>query len=425
MNQAVTINELQKKCECLNGRISLHSTKANGSRVDFDYSISQELVCLFDTKYQFYYEYMFDIDCSLIPDSILNVPFVMNIMPLIWISNSVLQVKVLDRQFYDCLENIKQGFQKVYPKVNFSGKLLVDKLEDNSYLTYGKSTIFFTGGVDATASLINNLSKEPQPFYILGADVRLEDTDNIKAAERDVSNNAEKFGLPCKFIRSSVRFFYDGVKLTDVYEKQLKDSWWHGAQHSIGMLSLMAPYAYVEKIETCIIAASFTKESEGKINCVSFPFIDEALCFGNTKCYHDGYDMTRQDKINLIADYGKKNKIDMMLRVCFSPQKGQNCNYCEKCMRTIMALTVANVVPDNYGFKVNPDVYAYIHEYLSTHLLYHTAHWKAIRAEFQKDKKKWMHNTDVAWILNFKFNSFKIYWMLLINKIKRAVGNRG
>ena len=412
------------RTECMNGKISLHSTHIDGNRVEFDYTVSKELSCLFDKQCKFFYEYMFDIDCQSIPKSILNVPFVMNIMPLIWISDSVLEVSVLDKRFYDCLEDIKKGFQRVYPKVKFKGTLLVDKLEENSYPTYGRNTIFFTGGVDATASLINNLSKKPQPFYILGADVKLDDTDNIVAAERDVSLNTENFGLTCKFIRSSVRFFYDGVKITEVYEKKLKDSWWHGAQHSIGMLSLMAPYAYAEKIETCIIAASFTKESEGKINCVSYPFIDEALCFGNTKCYHDGYDMTRQDKINLISNYGSQNNIRMMLRVCFTPQKGENCNYCEKCMRTIMSLTATGANPNNYGFQVNKDVYVAIHKYLSSHFLYHTAHWKKIKNEFKKNREKWEKDENVAWIFDIKFNSFKLYWMLLKNKFKRVIGYR-
>ncbi len=418
MNQVI-------KEQCMNGKISLHSTYVKGTKVEFDYTISNELLCLFAKEYKFFYEYMFDIDLQSIPKSILNIPFVMNIMPLIWISDSILEVEVLDKQFYDCLGNIKKGFERVYPKVKFKGTLLVDRIEENDYTPNGGNTIFFTGGVDATASLINNLSKKPQPFYILGADVRLDDTENIVAAEQDVSADAGYFGLTCKFIRSSVRYFYDGVKITDVYEKQLKDSWWHGAQHSIGMLSLMAPYAYAEKIETCIIAASFTKESEGKINCVSYPFIDEALCLGNTKCYHDGYDMTRQDKINLISTYGEKNDKRMMLRVCFTPQKGQNCNYCEKCMRTIMSLTATGANPNNYGFQVDEHVYDAIHKYLSSHFLYHTAHWRKIKNEFEKNKEKWKKDKNVAWIFDIKFNSFKIYMKLLKNKLKSVIRYRG
>jgi len=411
---------VDKQSSC-GGRIILNNVLVHGNLIDFDYSVSHELKEFFAKDTHFFYEYLFDVDLTDVPKSILAVPFVMNLMPLIWLSNSTLVVDCLDKAFYESLEEIKKGFQRVYPKVSFEGQLLVETIEDNRYATTGKSTIFFTGGVDATASLINNLSENPEPFYILGADVNLSDVENIEAAQRDVSHILKGFGLKGKFIKSSIRFFYDGVRITNAFESKLHDSWWHGAQHSIGMLSLMAPYAYLMHIDTCILAASFTKEGEGKINCVSFPFIDNALCFGSTHCYHDGYEMTRQDKINLIADYVSKNKLTIQLRVCFSPHNGENCNACEKCLRTILSLTAAGANPNHFGFRVNHQVYMQAHEYLSTHLLYHTAHWKAIRSEFRKNKKKWKDNPDVSWILDIQFNNIHIYWRIIKNKLKRLL----
>ena len=131
--------------------------------------------------------------------------------------------------------------------------------------------------------------------------------------------------------------------------------------------------------------------------------------------------MTRQDKINLITSYGAKNNVKMNLRVCFSPIKGVNCNHCEKCMRTIMAIKATGYDPNNYGFSVNSSNYAEIHKYLSNNLLYHTAHWEAIRAEFRKNKEKWKRDPDVSWILNIKFNSFKIYVCFGVKKIRRIL----
>lgn len=415
------VDRIKREQNVGGGVILLKNVLPAGNCVDFDYFVSEELQNFFVSDMRFYYEYLFDADLSEVPQSILTVPFVMNLMPLIWLSDSVLIVEKLDKAFYESLEEIKRGFQRVYPKVLFKGKLLVNALEENVYAATGKSTIFFTGGVDATASLINNLSNNPEPFYILGADVNFSDTDNIKAAREDVQDILKQFGLQGKFIKSSIRFFYDGVRITREFEAQLKDSWWHGAQHSIGMLSLMAPYAYLMHIDTCILAASFTKEGEGKINCVSFPFIDNAVCFGSTHCYHDGYDMTRQQKINLIAEYVEKNAITTKLRVCFSPHAGENCNCCEKCLRTILSLKAAQVDPNRFGFHVDHAVYMRAKEYLSTRLLYHTAHWKAIRGEFRKNREKWNDDPDVNWLLNFRFNSFKIYWKIIKNKLKRIL----
>ena len=412
----------------IEGEIVLNKTICNIRKVEFDYTVSEGLSQFFDVEYKFFYEYLFDIDLSLVPESILNVPFVMNLIPLIWLTDSTLKINSLDRTFYLCLSRIKEGFKKVYPKFNWGGgNLIVEHLEENVYdVNKGKSTIFFTGGVDATASLINNLNKKPIPFYILGADVKFSEIENIIAAKRDVASASSSFGLFCNFIRSSVRFFYDGVKISDYFENIIKDSWWHGVQHSIGMLSLMAPYAYLNNICTCIIAASFTREAEGHINCVSYPFIDNQLKFGSTNCYHDGYDLTRQDKVNIISRYAKEHNQDVFLRVCFNPKEGKNCNCCEKCIRTIMALTVSlkekyQTGLKMYGFTVNSETYKYIKKYLSEKFLYHTAHWKAIQKEFRKDKDFWKKDKNVSWILNFKFNSLKIYIKILKNKIKRLL----
>lgn len=389
--------------------------------MDFDYTISNELRPFFDNKLTFFYEYLIKLNCEKIPESILNVPFVMNLMPLIWLSDAVLFVRKLDKNFYESLKEIKKGFQRVYPKIKFGGRLIVDQLEENHYIPDNRTTIFFTGGVDATASLINQIKNFPQPFYILGADVKLSETENLEAAQKDIPELLAQFGLSCSFIRSSVRFFFDGIKLSDYFENQLHDSWWHGAQHSIGMLSLMAPYAFMHRIKACIIAASFTKEAEGKINCCSFPFIDDALRFGDTFCYHDGYQMSRQEKINSIVSYGKRHNIKMNLRVCFMPHNGTNCNKCEKCMRTIMSLRATGADPNQYGFSADSELYKNIHQYLKTHLLYHTAHWNGIQKEFKKNRSMFENEEDIRWIFHIRFNSPKIYMLYARNKLVRGI----
>ena len=86
-----------------------------------------------------------------------------------------------------------------------------------------------------------------------------------------------------------------------------------------------------------------------------------------------------------------------------------------------MGLKAAGADPNQFGFTVDREFYKYTHHYLSTHLLYHTAHWKAIQAEYRRNKAKWVHDTDVNWILNFRFNHLKIYFKFAIRKLKRIL----
>lgn len=405
-------------------RIILHTTKVVQNKVSFSYEMTEDLTPFFDPNTAFFYEYLFPFDFTKIPVAVLNIPFVMNLMPLVWFGNVQLSVETLDKAFYDCLEEIKAGIQRVYPKAHLGGMLNVGTLVDCSYQPQERYTAFFTGGADASATLINQIEKKPELFYIWGADRRLEDAETFEETRRYISKTANDLGLFSFFIKSPVRYFYDGTRITNYFWKTLKDSWWHGAQHSIGMVSLMAPYAYANKIKTHFIASSFTKEAEGKIHCISFPFIDNALRFSSTTVYHDGYELSRQEKINKIVEFCRSKHLSMEMKVCFSPKDGINCNHCEKCMRTIMAIVAAGDDPNKYGFSVNNETFIEIQNYLSTHLLYHTAHWKAIRDEFRKSKEKWETDKRVAWILGFRFNPLRIYIKFAINKIKRMLLRR-
>lgn len=406
------------------GSIFVRSVSVKGTRVDYDYEISQDLQKLFDSSERFFFEYLFDFDFFEVPDAILYVPLVMNLMPLVWLSDSTLQVETLDRNFYDCLNEIKEGFHRVYPKVVFGGKLIVDHIKDCTYSPEEKYTQFFTGGVDATSSLIHCLDKKPELFNIWGADTRLDDVKNHEETVRYIDAVAGALGLESKYIKSSIRYFYDGMKISEYYMHLIHDSWWHGAQHSIGMVSLMAPYAYANRVRTHFIAASFTKASEGKVNCVSFPFIDNELKFGGTSVCHDGYEDTRQDKINRIVRFRRERQIPMDLRVCFAPVDGKNCNHCEKCMRTIMGIVAAHDDPEQYGFHVNGELYREIHRYLENTLLYHTMHWRAIREEFRRDRESWKNNADFNWILNIRFNRPGLYGRIVMNKIKNLFAGK-
>lgn len=56
----------------------------------------------------FFCEYSEDI--SNTPQSIAVIPFIVQVLPIIWLFDATLIVDELDKHFYDCMEKIKEGY---------------------------------------------------------------------------------------------------------------------------------------------------------------------------------------------------------------------------------------------------------------------------------------------------------------------------
>lgn len=401
--------------------IKITAVSIDKNIVKYDYSMPEILSDCFSKDLDFFYQYPENFDLKIVPESILYIPLVVNLLPFAWIKHFDIEVPTLDKAFFESVDDIRKGFKRVYPKIDFYADLKVDRIIENTYQQSDRVTCMFTAGVDAWATLLRILEQKPILINIFGADIKLEDTDNLDEADSEITNVANALGLEYYHITSSIRQFISEAGVIATFGDILKDTWWHGAQHSIGMLSLLAPFAYLNNINTCYIASSFTKEAEGKVNCVSYPFIDDMLKFGSTACKHDAYELTRQEKINMIVENFENNKRFFQIKACFSPINGVNCCKCEKCMRTIMAIKAANGNLSDYGFAVNDDTFVAIKNYLDSHILYHTEHWNNIKKEFKKNKKLFKDDNNVNWIFNYTFNNPKIYIRLAINKIKRIV----
>ncbi len=90
------------------------------------------------------------------------------------------------------------------------------------------------------------------------------------------------------------------------------------------------------------------------------------MTWAKTSVVHDGYQLTRQDKVDLIAAYSGAYRKNINLRVCYSElNQGLNCGKCEKCYRTILGLILAGENPNNFGFSVDASFYGEMFELLS------------------------------------------------------------
>jgi len=308
--------------------VKLHSItySEEGRKIDYEYSVGSNIQKLFVEKEPFYSKYQ--IDVSATPISIAVIPFLSNILPR-------------------------------DPANSFEGKLVAKKLVKNT-LDGSKSSMLFSGGVDAYATYIRIYDRTPDLITLHGADITIKDKDQwkdftgfIESEELLNDNNKE-------YIETNLRDFY-----TYQVELLLKDiGWWGKVQHGLALVGSIAPLSYINNYGSVHIASSYTDHID--IDWGSTPEIDEKITWGSGfKVFHDGYELKRQDKVDLIAKFASEKNKRFRLRVCYSEKRTEfNCSYCEKCFRTILGLILNNQNPNEYGFKVDGSVYDKIYQIL-------------------------------------------------------------
>lgn len=148
-------------------RITVERIKIGPSKIEVFYDISDGLLQYFDRKQNvFWIEYTENI--SIVPTSIAVVPFVCNVLPIIWLTNSSLVLPELDKTFYKSIEEFERGYIEMYPMLSFKGQLEIKNIVDNSYLPDGGHAAFFSGGVDAFTTLICHRKEFPTLVTLRG-----------------------------------------------------------------------------------------------------------------------------------------------------------------------------------------------------------------------------------------------------------------
>ncbi|MHA7059199.1 hypothetical protein ACWGOQ_0018375 [Aquimarina sp. M1] len=329
----------------------------DGRKINYEYLIGANIQKLFVEKESFYTKYQ--IDVSTTPASIAVIPFLSNVLPIAWFAGFTIEVDEVDEDFYNAQEKIKKEFVKRDHSRNLKGTLFAKKRVKNS-LAGSKSAMLFSGGVDAYATYIRIYDQKPDLVTLHGADIAINDRDQWNDFTEFIENENLLQDNNKEYIETNLRDFY-----TYQVELLLKDiGWWGKVQHGLALVGSIAPLSYVNKYSSVYIASSYTDHID--IDWGSTPAIDEKITWGSEfKVFHDGYELKRQDKVDLISKFASEKNKRFRLRVCYSEKRTEfNCSYCEKCFRTILGLMLNNQNPNEYGFKVDSTVYDKIYQIL-------------------------------------------------------------
>lgn len=336
-------------------RIIVKSVKATNNKLIVDFSCSGQIKKFFNGN-QFFAEY--DVSIEAVPSAILIIPFLSTICPIAWANQTDIYVETVDETFLQSLETVRLALQKFYPQINFNNKIHVNKIVALNVNTQPKAMMLFSGGVDSLATYIRNKTEKPSLVAIHGADIALSENEGWKTVFEGLSTFSKNTGTTLRTVRSNFKELPDFLMLNIYRNKLGGGGWWQRVMFGFALSGLCAPLTYIEKVGRLYIAADWSEEFAKPSGSAS-EIVDNVKWAG-TATSLDGFELCRQKKIQLIAEYIKTEYKDLFIRSCWISVKGDNCSKCEKCSRTILGLELAGINPNNHGFSIEADTFANI-----------------------------------------------------------------
>lgn len=348
-------------------------------------------------------------DMSMVPESILAVPFVASIIPLMWVTNTVMWVKELDRTFYDSILRVHDAYQRLYSHFPLKGNIIPAKFIENQLDVKRESLLLFSGGLDANCTYVRIRDTKPLLFNIQGWYRKADDLDKAAEADiRDVHVFADREGVESTFAKSN----FAVVVKESLWQKNIRptfgDSWWHGFNHSMAFITIAMPLAFKRGIKNIYIASSVPM---GEFcMCASHVTTDSEFRFaGLGRCIHDGSELVRQEKVQTVVAYQKTTGKPYPMRVCSF--NDHNCCECEKCFRTVLGLTAEVVDARDFGFQTDKPLKEHWQEVmfrrsgLMSFKSEQVLHWPYIipRMKANYDKMNQEQRDFVDWFLTFDF----------------------
>ena len=373
-------------------------------------------------------ENIYDENIEQVPDSIAAIPALCNLLPIAWTFDLKIHCPEMDDEFMKAVPEIRAGYQKMYPDMKFGGELTADRTVRNTY-DASRCAVLFSGGVDATVTAFRHMDEKPDIVTVLGADIKLTDKEGIKNVNEFNSRFSDEHHLQYERIYSAFRTFIHEWRMTQTEALTSRNlDWYHDFQHGIGLIGLVAPLSYVRGYKTVYIASSYHESQWGQYKCASDPVIDNRLKYGATCTFHDGYELTRQEKVRYICDYADQKNVKPFLRVCWESGGGKNCCHCEKCRRTYMAVLAEKHDPADFGLAFTKTQVRRMIKWYKRHLPYSFDRivlplYADIQKAFVRNYKSEEIPKELKWLWDVRIGEKPFSKMnRLIDKVEKKLG---
>lgn len=310
----------------------------------------------FKKKYltsNFFVEYGDDINLEQFDYSLQTLPFILNVLSLVWISGDDYQIEEMDEELYYSLKRIKKVFKIMYPKTRWKGRLIPKKLVSHEPLPKAsdKIALLFSGGLDSTVSSFYHRDTPQLLITAWGQScLPLDEQPLWEKVHKKMLDFAQRYGHENAFLKSNFYYFLDLSKLKKLSPEIV--TWRINAIEDIGWTGLIAPILATKGITSLYIAAS--EHWHVPFGSAMNPYIDGNIRYAGMRVHHDLFSMSRFDKITYLVDLCTRGIVEKpQLLICQKPGDIINCTACEKCCLTSVLFIAAGAQPHEYGIPLN------------------------------------------------------------------------
>jgi hypothetical protein len=401
----------------------------NGKTVAYHYSFNGKI-----KKYllsdSFYVRY--DKPVDKIHESILTIPFVTSMTTVSWLTNTEIRVNNLDRDLAESLAKMKNVYSRFYPLMSFQGKIIVNHIKENRF-NNRKMGMLFSGGLDSTSLYIQKRPLKPKLFTIFGAVIPVSNRKMIRKIKKAYSSFAEEEGVKVCYIETNVRKVLNEALITVRFGKYLPQSrghksWWEAVNHGPILLSMCAPPS-VEDTSHIMLASSTPTVPHG-----SHPSLTSAMKWGDIMAVPGGFEYDRREKVKkVLKPFLSETRLYPPLQLCnFAPVVSDqfNCGSCEKCVRTILELMLAEIDPRKCRFPLIRDFYNNVKKNVVKDIIA-PQYWLNFQKEVHTSKAfaraenfvKWMKEKDFTQIRKRSLFDLTLHWFtfLIYSNLPRRI----
>src|SRR5699024_1103957 len=214
--------------------------------------------------------------------------------------------------------------------------------QDKAPLT-DRTVSCFTGGVDSFDTLIRNESNIDALMYIHGFDIPLARTDVREVTSEHLQDIASMTGKELIEGSTNIRRFLN------------RAGKWPTVTHGAALSSI--GHLLSGQFGRQLIPASHTYSDTFAWG--SHPLLDHLWSSNRLSTVHDGAGSTRVDKTKRVAAYPAARE---HLRVCWQNTGKYNCGVCDKCVRTMVALSLSGALPEfkTFDSEITTDTIRYL-----------------------------------------------------------------
>lgn len=110
-------------------QIIVNDVLINGGRIEYKVTATKHIANAFHKPFSYWVEY--DQNMESVPQSIAVIPFLCDILPIIWVADVELVVPELDEDYYNSIDVTRNAYINMYPNISFKGKITCGKIIKN------------------------------------------------------------------------------------------------------------------------------------------------------------------------------------------------------------------------------------------------------------------------------------------------------